>query len=94
MRGARKNAQGRPTQPPPHGASADTPARRRSRKRHRTDYGEYVGIVTAKLPNDVRNLALAPGESAVVDREEVSTLLVGVNVNLLPGTKKQVVFYF
>jgi hypothetical protein len=30
----------------------------------------------------------------VVDGEEGNTLLVGVNVNLLPGTKKQVVFYF
>jgi hypothetical protein len=59
-----------------------------------TTYGEYVGIVTANLPNDVRDLALAPGESAVVDGEEGNTLLVGVNVNLLPGTKKQVVFYF
>jgi len=59
-----------------------------------TTYGEYVGIVTTNLPNDVRNLALAPGESAVVDGEEGSTLLVGVNVDLLPGATKQVVFHF
>jgi hypothetical protein len=59
-----------------------------------TTYGEYVGIVTANLPDDVRKLALVPGESAVVDGQEGSTLLVGVNVDLLPGATKQVVFHF
>jgi hypothetical protein len=59
-----------------------------------TTYGEYVGIVAVNLPNDVRNLALVPGESAVVDGPEGPTLLVGVNVDLLPGTTKQVVFHF
>jgi hypothetical protein len=59
-----------------------------------TTYGEYVGIVTANLPNDVRDLALVPGESAVVDGEEGNTLLVGVNVDLLAGATKQVVFHF
>jgi hypothetical protein len=59
-----------------------------------TTYGEYVGIVTANLPNFVRDLALAPGESAVVDGEEGDTLLVGVDVDLLAGTTKQVVFHF
>lgn len=59
-----------------------------------TTYGEYVGIVTANLPDDVRKLALVPGESAVVDGQEGPTLLVGVNVDLLPGTSKQVVFHF
>jgi hypothetical protein len=53
-----------------------------------------VGIVTANLPDDVRKLALVPGESAVVDGQEGPTLLVGVNVDLLPGTSKQVVFHF
>jgi hypothetical protein len=59
-----------------------------------TTYGEYVGIVTANLPNFVRDLALVPGESAVVDGEEGDTLLVGVHVDLLAGTTKQVVFHF
>jgi hypothetical protein len=57
-------------------------------------YGEYIGIVTANLPNDVRNLSLAPGESAVVDGQEGPTLLVGVNVDLLPGATKHIVFHF
>jgi hypothetical protein len=59
-----------------------------------TTYGEYVGIVTTNLPNDVRDLALPPGESAVIDGQEGRTLLVGVNVDLLPGATKQVVFHF
>jgi hypothetical protein len=59
-----------------------------------TTYGEYVGIVTANLPNFVRGLTLASGESAVVDGEEGNTLLVGTNVDLLPGAAKQVVFHF
>ena len=45
MRGARKNAQGGPTQPPPHGASAGTPVRRRSRKRRRTVIGVVFGLI-------------------------------------------------
>jgi hypothetical protein len=57
-------------------------------------YGEYIGIVTANLPNDVRNLSLVRGESAVVDGQEGPTLLVGVNVDLLPGATKRVVFDF
>jgi Protein of unknown function (DUF4012) len=59
-----------------------------------TTYGEYVGIVTANLPKGVRDLALAPGESAVVDGVEGPTLLVGVNVDLLPGATTHVVFHF
>jgi hypothetical protein len=59
-----------------------------------TTYGEYVGIVTANLPNDVHDLSLAKGESAVVDGQEGPTLLVGVDVDLLPGATQQVTFHF
>jgi len=59
-----------------------------------TTYGEYVGIVTANLPDDTRDLALAPGESAVVDGQEGPTLLVGVNVDLLPGAARSFTFHF
>jgi len=59
-----------------------------------TTYGEYVGIVTANLPNDARNLALTPGESAVVDGQEGPTLLVGVDVDLLPGATRRFTFHF
>jgi hypothetical protein len=59
-----------------------------------TTYGEYVGILTANLPDDTRDLALAPGESAVVDGQEGPTLLVGVSVDLLPGAARRFTFHF
>jgi hypothetical protein len=59
-----------------------------------TNYGEYVGIVTVNLPNDVSNLALGTDESAVVDGQEGPTLLVGVNVDLLPGATRRITFHF
>jgi len=57
-------------------------------------YGEYIGIVTVNLPNDVSDLSLGTGESAVVDGPEGPTLVVGVNVDLLPGATQAVSFNF
>jgi hypothetical protein len=57
-------------------------------------YGEYVGIVTVNLPDDVRNLELGAGESAVVDGPEGPTLAVGVDVDILAGATRQVTFRF
>jgi Protein of unknown function (DUF4012) len=59
-----------------------------------TKYGEYLGIVTVNLPNDVSDLSLGAGESAVVDGPEGPTLVVGVTVDLLPGATQQVSFNF
>jgi hypothetical protein len=59
-----------------------------------TSYGEYVGIVTVNLPNDVRDLSVGPGESVVVNGEEGPTLLAGVSVDLLAGATRQVTFHF
>jgi len=59
-----------------------------------TKYGEYVGIDTVNLPNDVRGLAVGPGESVAVDGQEGPTLLAGVNVDLLPGATRQLTFSF
>ena len=59
-----------------------------------THYGEYVGIVAVNLPGDVRNVTLGVGESTAVDGPEGSTLLVGVNVDLLPETSRQVTINF
>jgi hypothetical protein len=59
-----------------------------------TVYGQYVGIVTVNLPDDVSHLALGTGESAVVDGPEGPSLLAGVGVSLLPGATQTVTFHF
>ena len=59
-----------------------------------THYGEYVGIVNVNLPADARDLSLGPGEPVAVNGLEGPTLLVGVNVDLLPGASRQVTFHF
>jgi hypothetical protein len=57
-------------------------------------YGEYVGVVSANLPNDVRDLSVGPGETVVANGEEGPTLLVAVNVSVLAGATGQVTFHF
>ncbi len=57
-------------------------------------YGEYLGIVTANLPNDVRNLSVGAGETVVVNGQEGPTLLVGLTVDLLPGASRQITLHF
>jgi len=59
-----------------------------------TTYGQYLGIVTVNLPDDVSDLSLGSGESAVVDGPEGPSLVVGVDANLLPGATQQVTFHF
>ena len=59
-----------------------------------TQYGEYVGIVNVNLPAGARDLSIGPGESAVTSGQEGPTLLVGVNVHLLPGATRQVTVHF
>jgi hypothetical protein len=59
-----------------------------------TVYGQYLGIVTVNLPDDVSGLSLGTGESAVVDGPEGPSLLAGVGVSLLPGATQTVTFHF
>jgi hypothetical protein len=59
-----------------------------------TSYGQYLGIVTVNLPDDVSDVSLGTGESAVVDGPEGPSLVVGVDANLLPGATQQVTFHF
>jgi hypothetical protein len=59
-----------------------------------TRYGEYVGIATVNLPGDVRDVSMVSGETVAVDGPEGPTLLVGVDVDLLPGATKQYTFRF
>jgi hypothetical protein len=59
-----------------------------------TTYGQYLGIVTVNLPDDVSGLSLGQGESAVVDGPEGPSLVVGVNVSILAGATQTVSFHF
>jgi hypothetical protein len=59
-----------------------------------TTYGQYLGIVTVNLPDDVSALTLGTGESAVVDGPEGPSLVVGVPVSILAGASQTVSFHF
>jgi Protein of unknown function (DUF4012) len=59
-----------------------------------TTYGQYLGIVTVNLPDDVSDLSLGTGEQAVVDGPEGPSLVVGVNVSILAGATQTVTFHF
>jgi hypothetical protein len=57
-------------------------------------YGEYLGIVSVNLPNDVRNLEVGTKENVVVNGQEGPTLLVGISVDLLPGASRKITLNF